>query len=114
MTTYGYQYTDLSSDNLTKEHIRHMIGGTSSDAKDEKIFSFTFPERPGALAEFLQAIGSSFNISLFHYRSMASDAGSVLIGFEAANKALLLEKINATGYIYEEVTDKKVLAQFIK
>jgi threonine dehydratase len=110
----GYSFSDLSGDDLTKEHVRHMIGGASQDAQHEKIFSFTFPERPGALADFLKMLGDSFNISLFHYRSAASDNGSVLIGFEAEDKVTLLSKLKAASYPYEEVTSQKVVAQFIR
>jgi threonine dehydratase len=68
----------------------------------------------GALADFLKMLGDSFNISLFHYRSAASDNGSVLIGFEAEDKVTLLSKLKAASYPYEEVTSQKVVAQFIR
>ncbi len=88
MQDAGYTHADLSSDDIAKEHIRHMVGGPSAQAQNEAIYQINFPERPGALGEFLQAIGDKWNISLFHYRSSASDTGNVLIGFENASQAL--------------------------
>lgn len=104
MDTYGYHHVDLSNDDLTKEHLRHMIGG-STPAIDEHVYEVTFPERPRALGDFLQAVGSDWNISLFHYRSAASDSGSVLIGFEALNKKELEKRLKSTGFVYADVTE---------
>lgn len=88
MRDAGYMHTDLSNDDITKEHIRHMVGGPSPQTQEEAIYQINFPERPGALGEFLQSIDDKWNISLFHYRSSASDTGNVLIGFENADTHL--------------------------
>ena len=84
MCEHEYDFTDMSEDDITKSHVRHMIGGPSKNIKSELIYEITFPERPGALGEFLQAIGGKWNVSLFHYRSTASDYGSVLVAFECS------------------------------
>ena len=105
---YGFSYSDLSGDEYSKEHVRFMIGGKSEITKDEKIYSFDFPERPGALSEFLDAIGNKFNISLLHYRGQGGDTGQVLMGFEAKNRSELEAILDTTEYDYKEVSSKAV------
>lgn len=104
MEKYGYMYTDLSGDDVAKEHIRHMIGGPSTAAANERLYEINFPERPGALNEFLKAVGNTWNISLFHYRGQGGDIGRVLMGFEAQDKKDLEAKLKITGYEYLPVT----------
>ena len=85
MSQNGYDFIDLSDDQIAKEHIRHMVGGISNSTSNERLYTVGFPERPGALHDFLQIVGSSdVNISLFHYRGQGGDVGRVLIGFETA------------------------------
>ncbi|MFW6368314.1 MAG: threonine ammonia-lyase, biosynthetic [Spirochaetota bacterium] len=98
MSEFGYDHEDLSDDDIAKEHIRHMIGGASPGARDEHLYQVNFPERPGALGEFLETLGTEWNISAFHYRSQASDTGNVLIGFEASDRAALESRLDETGY----------------
>lgn len=105
---YGFTFQDLSSDEYAKEHVRFMIGGKPTQTVDEKIYSFDFPERPGALADFLDAIGNTYNISLFHYRGQGGDTGQVLIGFEAKNKSELESILDTTGYNYKEVKSNSI------
>jgi threonine dehydratase len=112
MLRHGYKHVDLSNDDLTKEHLRHMIGGYDA-APHEHIYEVTFPERPGALGDFLQAVGIGWNISLFHYRSAASDSGSVLIGFESADPAALRQNLEASGFEYTEVSKYPGVKLFI-
>lgn len=102
----GYRCDDLSHDDLAKVHVRHMVGGRSANAKDEVLYSFEFPERPGALLEFLTGLGGKWNISLFHYRNHGSAYGRVLCGFEVPpeDRALFLQAIEALGLTYEEET----------
>ncbi len=95
---HNYSYDDLTLDELAKEHIRHMIGGHSLAARHEQLYDIQFPERPGALNDFLQTMGDSWNISLFHYRGQGGDTGKVLIGFEAPNTAKLEKSLQQTGY----------------
>ena len=78
----GYEAVDLSEDELAKLHVRYMVGGRSSDVRNERLYRFEFPERPGALMAFLERLGDRWNISLFHYRNHGSDFGRVLAGFE--------------------------------
>ena len=86
---HNYDFSDLSLEELAKEHIRHMIGGPVSDLPHEHLYEVIFPERPGALDQFLKIIGDSWNISLIHYRGQGADVGRVLIGFDANNVAKL-------------------------
>jgi threonine dehydratase len=78
----GFATLDLSADETAKNHIRHMVGGRSPLARDERLFRFEFPERPGALLRFLSAMNPSWNISLFHYRNHGSDTGNILVGLQ--------------------------------
>ena len=78
----GYPAVDLTGDEVAKLHIRYMVGGRSSSAQDERLYRFEFPERPGALMDFLDRLGGRWNISLFHYRNHGADFGRVLAGFE--------------------------------
>ncbi|MDH3546462.1 MAG: threonine ammonia-lyase, biosynthetic [Gammaproteobacteria bacterium] len=78
----GYTVEDLSDNEMAKLHVRHMVGGRSPGIANERLFRFEFPERPGALLDFLQAIGTNWNISLFHYRNHGSDYGRILAGID--------------------------------
>jgi threonine dehydratase len=77
----GYAALDLTDDEMAKLHVRYMVGGRAA-AKDERLYRFEFPERPGALMEFLETLGGRWNISLFHYRNHGADFGRVLAAFE--------------------------------
>lgn len=109
-----YTYDDLTDDDLAKEHIRHMIGGHGQSTKREFMYRVEFPERPGALTDFLLMIGDEWNISLFHYRSAASDTGSVLIGFETIDAAALEEKLRRTKFSFESVDRGASVEMFIQ
>jgi threonine dehydratase len=102
-----YTHIDLSSDDTTKEHVRHMIGGQTPENIQEYLYEITFPERPGALLDFLKAVGDTWSISLFHYRSAASDSGRVLIGFESDNREKLEEKLQSASFEWARM-DKNV------
>jgi threonine dehydratase len=78
----GYETVDLTENEMAKLHVRHMVGGHAPDVRDERLCRFEFPERPGALAQFLDKLGGRWNISLFHYRNHGADFGRVLAGFE--------------------------------
>lgn len=106
MHAHGYDFHDLSQHDIAKEHIRHMIGGAGRYTEHEHIFEINFPERPRALAEFLQKLGGDTNISLFHYRGQGGDTGKVLIGFEAPDALKLDAQLAGTGYEYTLVTSK--------
>jgi threonine dehydratase len=78
----GYPTVDLTDDEMAKLHVRHMVGGRAPEVKDERLYRFQFPERPGALMQFLETLGGRWNISLFHYRNHGADFGRVLCAFE--------------------------------
>ena len=115
MTERGFGYFDLTDNNLATTHIRHMVGGKASLAKNEKIFRVWFPERRGALAEFLSKMSPSWNISLFHYRYHGSDFGRVLIGFEIgdAEDDELKGFLKSLNYPYQEETDNPAYRLFL-
>jgi len=79
---HGFKTLDLTHDELAKLHIRHLVGGKSPLARDEILYRFEFPERPGALMRFLDSMAPNWNISLFHYRSQGGDVGRVLVGLQ--------------------------------
>jgi threonine dehydratase len=78
----GFKTLDLTDDELAKLHLRHMVGGRSPLAENELLYRFEFPERPGALMQFLSCMSPNWNISLFHYRNNGADYGRVLIGMQ--------------------------------
>ena len=78
----GFKTIDLTDDELAKMHLRHMVGGRSSLADNELLYRFEFPERPGALIEFLNCMSPNWNISLFHYRNNGADYGRIAIGVQ--------------------------------
>ncbi len=73
---------DLTDDELAKTHVRYMVGGRAPQVDNEVVYRFVFPERPGALMNFLSNLRSDWNISLFHYRNHGSDYGRVLVGMQ--------------------------------
>lgn len=79
-----YEVVDLTDNEVAKLHVRHMVGGKAPHADHERLFNFQFPERPGALMNFLQKLGTRWNISLFHYRNHGADFGRVLVGMQVA------------------------------
>ncbi len=103
----GYFFADLTDNDLAKEHVRHMVGGRAKHVSTEELYSFVFPERPGALASFLSAISDGWNISLFHYRSHGADYGRVLIAFEVENseRTQFEQHLGAIGYPFKRETD---------
>ena len=82
----GYETVDLTDNEMAKLHVRHMVGGHAPEVRNERLCRFEFPERPGALAQFLEKLGGRWNISLFHYRNHGADFGRVLAGFEVAEE----------------------------
>lgn len=104
----GLRAIDLSDDEMSKLHIRHLVGGTASgDVKNEAIYRFEFPERPGALKKFLTELPVGFNITLFHYRNLGGDVGRVLVGLtreevvsQAEEERVLQWFVETLGYKY--------------
>ncbi len=85
---YGYPTLDLTDDEMAKLHIRHLVGGHAPQVKNELLYRFEFPERPGALMNFLNRMSAGWNISLFHYRNHGADYGRVLVGMEVPPKEM--------------------------
>jgi threonine dehydratase len=77
---------DLTDDEMAKLHIRHMVGGRAPEVTEngmhELLYRFEFPERPGALMNFLDRMSKGWNISLFHYRNHGADYARVLVGMQ--------------------------------
>jgi len=91
---------DLTDNEMAKLHIRHLVGGKAPQAKDEVVYRFEFPERPGALMKFLNSLGHKWNISLFHYRNHGADYGRVLCGVQVPpeDKAAFKAFLDGLGY----------------
>ena len=106
---------DLSDDELAKEHIRHMVGGHTRGIHDEVAYTFEFPERPGALMAFLEAISNRWNITLFHYRNHGADHGKVLVGMQVPQKerAEATRVFKALGYAFREVSSNPAYRLFL-
>ncbi|CNI60526.1 MULTISPECIES: threonine ammonia-lyase, biosynthetic [Yersinia] len=110
----GYQVVDLSDDEMAKLHVRYMVGGRPSKPLRERLFSFEFPESPGALLKFLHTLGTHWNISLFHYRSHGTDFGRVLAGFElSATEPQFEQHLTALGYDCHDETDNPAFKFFL-
>ncbi len=111
----GYPVVDLSNNEMAKLHVRHMVGGRSAGVANERLFRFEFPERPGALLDFLNAIGTDWNISLFHYRNHGSDYGRVLAGIDvpAEESEELEAHLAELGYAHSEENGNPAYAMFL-
>ena len=102
----GYAVTDMTDNEMAKLHVRYMVGGHARGIQDEVLLRFEFPERPGALLRFLEAIGARWNISLFHYRNHGSDHGRVLAGIQVppATRQDFTLHLNELHYPYSDET----------
>ena len=114
-----YQVKDLTDNELAKLHLRYMIGGKNPNTPDisdnERLFSFEFPEYPGALETFLAAMGEHWNITLFHYRNHGAAFGQVLAGFNLDNSQQeeFFQHIETLGYQCQEETDNPAYQTFL-
>jgi threonine dehydratase len=124
----GYQVLDMSGNEMAKLHVRYMIGGRAPHpaapradapgieaAPEELLYRFEFPERPGALLRFLKSIGTSWNISLFHYRNHGSDYGRVLAGIQVrrAERDEFLRHLNELHYSYVDESANAAYRMFL-
>jgi len=111
----GYPVEDLTDSEIAKLHVRHMVGGRVAGLKNELLFRFQFPERPGALLKFLSSMGKRWNISLFHYRNHGADYGRVLVGIQVprASRKEFRESLEKLGYVYREETDSTAYRLFL-
>lgn len=113
---YGFKTLDLTHDEMAKLHVRHLVGGRSALAADEKLFRFEFPERPGALLRFLDSMAPNWNISLFHYRNHGADYGRVLAGLQipAGETKQLTGFLKTLGYRYWDESENPAYKLFLR
>ncbi len=111
----GFEVLDLSANELAKNHLKHLAGGRKSFDESERLYRFSFPERPGALRRFLEHLSPHFDISLFHYRNHGGDVGRVLAGFrvEPGREAALATHLAALDYPYVDETANPAAALFL-
>jgi threonine dehydratase len=115
LTENDYQCFDLSDNELAKLHVRHMVGGRPQSPLKESLFSFSFPEYPGALMHFLNTLGEQWSITLFHYRNHGAAQGLVLVGFEIneGERAIFDQHLAALDYSAQEHTDDPAYQFFL-
>ncbi len=111
----GYPVVDMSDNEMAKLHVRYMVGGHASGLRDELLYRFEFPERPGALLKFLNGMAHGWNISLFHYRNHGSDYGRVLVGIQVpeAERPRFDQFIHDLGYPCHEESDNPAYRLFL-
>ncbi|MFN3257549.1 MAG: threonine ammonia-lyase, biosynthetic [Ilumatobacter sp.] len=111
----GFSTIDLTDDELAKVHLRHLVGGKSPLARDEVLYRFDFPERPGALMAFLRQMQPDWNISLFHYRNHGSDNGRVLVGMQVppSDHDEFEQFLSTLGYRYWNETENPAYRLFL-
>ncbi len=112
----GYTVTDMTHNTFAKSHVRYMIGGKApASVKNERILSFQFPERTGALLQFLQTLGSSYNVTMFHYRNHGAEYGRVACGFEVRPEEYedFIRSIEKVGYAWWDETDNEACRKFL-
>ncbi len=112
----GYNVLDMTDNEAAKLHVRHMVGGRIQGETEEALFRFEFPERPGALLQFLTGVGANWNITLFHYRNHGSAYGRVLVGFAAGKRERpkLARYLKEVGYRFWEEDDNPAYQMFLK
>ncbi len=115
LTTRGYPTLNLTDNELAKLHVRHMVGGRSGAVHHERVYRFEFPERPGALMDFLDKLGGRWNISLFHYRNHGADFGRVLAGFEVPDEdtGAFEGFLEGLGYPYRREAENAAYEMFL-
>ncbi|GAA4889540.1 threonine ammonia-lyase, biosynthetic [Ferrimonas pelagia] len=116
LTAQGYAHQDLSCDETAKLHVRYMVGGVPPEPLAERLYQLVFPERPGALEQFLTELGDRWNISLFHYRNHGAASGRVLLGMEvtAQERPELAQRLAALDMDYRDVTDSPAYRFFLR
>ena len=111
----GYPVLDLTENELAKLHIRHMVGGHAAQVSDEMVLRFEFPERPGALFNFLNKLGSRWNISMFHYRNHGAADGRELAGLQVPlqERHLVSAALDKIGYRYWDESENPAYRLFL-
>ncbi len=112
----GYGVLDISDNEMAKLHLRHMVGGRARGVENERLYRFQFPERPGALLEFLEKMPQEWNISLFHYRNHGAAYGRVLAGIQVPDEGMpaLRKFMKALGYRYQEESGNPAYPLFLR
>ena len=114
----GCATRDLSGNELAKAHARHLVGGRSKtgEVENELLYRFEFPERPGALSQFLDTLNHGWNVSLFHYRNHGADIGRVLVGVQVPPDEVPQHRafLDRLGYVYHPETENPVYQQFMR
>ncbi|WP_145055466.1 threonine ammonia-lyase, biosynthetic [Lignipirellula cremea] len=112
----GFPALDLVDDELSKEHLRYMVGGRSRLNGNERLYRFEFPERPGALMRFLTSMHPGWNISLFHYRNQGADYGRILVGIQVPDEELadFHTFVETLGYRCSDETANPVYHLFLR
>jgi len=112
---HDFQTLDLTDDEMSKLHIRHLVGGHSALARNERLFRFEFPERPGALMKFLTSMSPSWNISLCHYRNHGADYGRILVGMQVPpeDQVKFQDFLDKLGYEYAEESKNPAYKLFL-
>jgi threonine dehydratase len=112
---HGYATLDMTDNEMAKLHVRHLVGGRAPNAAHEILYRFEFPERPGALMNFLKKMGGRWNISLFHYRSHGADFGRVLVGMQVPShdKKAFQHFLDSLGYEFAEETANPAYRLFL-
>ena len=112
----GLRTLDLTDDEMAKLHVRHLVGGRSALAHDELVYRFEFPERPGALARFLDSMSVGWNISLFHYRNHGADYGRVLVGMQVPHREMPAFRrfLSELGYPHWDETANPAYSLFLR
>jgi len=115
LNALGYETVDLTGSEMAKLHVRHMVGGHALGVQRERLCRFEFPERPGALLQFLDTLGGRWNISLFHYRNHGSDAGRVLAAFEVpeSDDSAFEGFLADLGYFYQVADGDEAYRRFL-
>jgi threonine dehydratase len=111
----GLATRDFSDNEMAKLHVRHLVGGRAPGVKNELLYRFEFPERPGALMNFLNSMGEDWNISLFHYRNHGADYGRVLVGMQVPerDKPAFRRFLSRLGYAWWDETRNPAHAMFL-
>lgn len=115
LRSHHYAVVDMTANEMAKAHVRFMVGGRAPGLVDERLFRFEFPERPGACLDFLSAIGSRWNISMFHYRNHGAAYGRVLCGLQVPKKGWseCRRSLDALGYVWAEETGNPAYSLFL-
>ncbi len=115
LTDHGYPVVNFTDNEMAKLHVRHMVGGHTDAVTNEVVYRFEFPERPGALLNFLARLGDRWNITMFHYRNHGAAYGRVAVGLDVPEeeRSLISTYLDEIGYHYWSETDNEAYQAFL-